>query len=601
MIYFSPGFNLINHPNAPQVTKWASQISQAKITKWPAYFRSTNDGITRTNQWAYYTYFEIITGNYPSNWGFSPENVAYDFKSIFRGVGWILPWHDELPIQDLWRHHINRDYVTKVYLPIGVFLETFSQEYDVCSGCLNDPTYEPTRPYSQNGMWPMCPHRSDTVATGGGTSTTDAGKSFMVQLAAYGGGGYQGSRDVGSVASQYCPASTTGIKECSISGFRSYRVGMIPGFTMNPATGCARGQTNMLVQRNIYKCIACTGFQRTYCQGMHECLYYVHPTDGFNGRFINPTFKARIEKGDKSYRKQFTWYGPNSVRNTFRAGEFLSTFIWFYPLLFGFVLFFIQLFVPHVIPRLHAGMSSEMAIDAAITALSNEINEHLSGDPYIYESVPTMPLYQADKALWKNGAFTTYNAGVNSAYEADQPATINNQKCEGLTEANIESKNCEFADNYYSYISSVKNNMMIQEGLVVKPRTRMAYWTNKQHMLSHGIPSWSSAGRPADQVFLGSLLDNTTQCSYASKWISVCSTDTQGTDDYWYLNPWLGGAFNVLERNPTGTSFSPLSAIFLIGCGVFEKSYQTYTSPFLQVLVVVVILPFWMTKPPLLP
>jgi hypothetical protein len=205
-----------------------------------------------------------------------------------------------------------------------------------------------------------------------------------------------------------------------------------------------------------------------------------------------------------------------------------------------------------VIRTYRTGLDSGWTIDAAISILANAINQRLKGDPYIYESVPSMPLYEMDKSLWKNGSFDTYDATVNRNYEAAQNPTINDKKCDGLTDANIDPKECNFDDNYDAYIASVNTNMRVQEGIVVKPRTRLAYWTNKQHMISDGIPSWSRRNRDPDQVFLGSITDKPTQCKYGARFSSVCSTDPGGSNDFWYFNPWLGGAFNVLERNLQG-------------------------------------------------
>ena len=93
--------------------------------------------------------------------------------------------------------------------------------------------------------------------------------------------------------------------------------------------------------------------------------------------------------------------------------------------------------------------------------------------------------------------------------------------------------------------------MQINEGLIIPPRTRAAYWTNKQHMLASGIPSWSKASRDATQTFLPTLLNKTAQCKYASKQESICSLMPDRIN-YHYINPWLGGAFNVLEASDDG-------------------------------------------------
>lgn len=523
----APGWNLLTHPNAKD--RWGVVIDNMKLEKWPAHFRNS-DG-TLSDRVEVRTFYQIATGDIPSDWGYAPENLPYDWKHIIRAErGFYVPFINELPIQDLWRHHIQTTSVTKFYLPLGVFLETYTQPYnnvgawfgankDQWYAVLGDPTYDPERPYHVDGMWPMCPHSAYTFHT----DTTDAAKSTMIGVQDS-ASGYQSPRNVR--VSQSCFVNITGFKECTMNGFRSYRIGMHPGYTMDPVNGCKDptfGRAYLPVQKNTFKCIICTPWQPTYCEGLHECMYYLNT--GINSawpsytpgiKYINPSYIAQWMKGDLSYLLKHN-VGYAGTYRTYRTG-----------------------------------LDSDSAIDVAITVLANAINERLKGDPYIYESIPSMPLYEMDKSLWKNGSFEKYDATVNRNHEDGLPFTINDKKCEGLTDAQIDPKDCNFDDNYDAYIASINQNMRIQEGIVVKPRTRLAYWTNKQHMISHGIPSWSRRKRDQEQVFLGSITDKVTQCKYGSKHTSVCSTDPEGSNNYWYFNPWLGGAFNVLERNPQG-------------------------------------------------
>lgn len=163
-----------------------------------------------------------------------------------------------------------------------------------------------------------------------------------------------------------------------------------------------------------------------------------------------------------------------------------------------------------------------------------------------------MPLYESDKNLWNT--FERYSAGSNTQYDQNLPITVGGKKCDGLTDNLIDyTQTCYFDDNYDAFISSVKNYMTIPEGIIVKPRTRLAYFTNKQHMLSNGIPAWSKSPRPLDQMYVSNLMNKSVQCSYGSKFLSICSTDIIGGNDYWPFIPWLGGAFAVLEKDPQYT------------------------------------------------
>ena len=419
-----------------------------------------------------------------------------------------IPLYNTLPIQQLWRHHIDTDTLTFFYLPIGVFLQTFTSIYQ-SKATLNDFKYAPSYPLTQMGMWPMCPHDSTTFIT----NPTDAAKSRMVTGAQVAGGlgAYQQQYEVGAVTPVTCHGSETGIQKCPVRGWRSYRIGMMPGYTMD-VNGCDRAtQTAFMVQKNIYKCVDCTMWHPAYCRGSHECMYRSNiginsNTKWQDSRFIRNTYMTTIN--DLSYM------------DVSGAGD-----------------------------GLRQGMSSAKAVEAAIVALSNEILEELGGDPLIYESVQPMRLHDAEKLLW-NGRFERYAAGQNAIYETTLPVLVGTRRCDTIgTSAPQGYEACSFADNYDAFIKSVNTNMVVQEGLVVRPLTRMAYWTNKKHMMSHGIPSWSKHQRDPRQVFAGTLMDKNVQCKTGSKWVSVCSTSTDLLDSkHWPFIPWLGGAFNVFEQ-----------------------------------------------------
>lgn len=89
-------------------------------------------------------------------------------------------------------------------------------------------------------------------------------------------------------------------------------------------------------------------------------------------------------------------------------------------------------------------------------------------------------------------------------------------KCSGVTEAQISYEECGFDDNYDALINSVKSNMHVPEGLVIRPRTRAAYLTSKKQMLADGIPAWSKRGRDPSQTYVDTLLNKTMQVLYGN-------------------------------------------------------------------------------------
>jgi hypothetical protein len=122
----APGWDLIRHPNASKA--------------WPALFwekKLIND------QWWYNTRSILST----------PNSDAVT----------VIP-PDTLPFNELWRHHSDTRYLSKFYLPIGVFLEAFNARQG-SSYRLDDPSYDPGKPSTSLGMWPMCPHDDATFGT----------------------------------------------------------------------------------------------------------------------------------------------------------------------------------------------------------------------------------------------------------------------------------------------------------------------------------------------------------------------------------------------------------------------------------------------------
>lgn len=284
----------------------------------------------------------------------------------------------------------------------------------------------------------------------------------------------------------------------------------------------------MAVQRNIYKCVDCTWWQPTYCVGKHECLYYI--SEGKVSAWDNVQHIAvddvrSIKAGDTSFFSNFDQTGK----------------------------------------IMRQAMGDKQAIFAALLAWSEEILKRMPvpGDTRIHADVKPMALYTADSERWNpDQKFTGFNGAGNIVHDSGLPATINGKKCETATELEAEYNQCNFDTNYDALIRSVQSTMQVSEGLIIPPGFRAAYWTDKQHMLSNGIPSWSKVNRDARQTFLPTLLNKTAQCRYASREESVCSLESGNSNRYYYINPWLGGAFNVFEASDDfqeGGSNSPLS------------------------------------------
>lgn len=174
------------------------------------------------------------------------------------------------------------------------------------------------------------------------------------------------------------------------------------------------------------------------------------------------------------------------------------------------------------------------------------------GTNLVYTSVPSMPMYDRERAVWNPATpFKDFNPSTNDQYEASLPPKVDGSKCSSVTEAKVGYNECGFEDNYDALIDSVNTNMKVPEGIIVPPRSRAAYWTDKAHMLADGIPSWSRPNRDQSETFVQTITNKTLQCTYASVRESVCSVSPAG-DSFEIFNPWLGGAFNVFEKSDDG-------------------------------------------------
>jgi hypothetical protein len=453
---------------------------------------------------------------------FGAISVGTEFSNIPPAAG-------RLYGMDLWRWHGLPDSKTRFHMPIGTFLEVFSMKnYDV--GLKDNPLYNAGFPAREHGMWTMCPHLGTTVSPTD-TRTTAAAKSRLMLDVEPPTGLFEESdwqhRDaVDHETPTFCAASEGGIGTCDVSnGWRSYRVGLLEGYTMEPDQ-CGALNFPMPVQQHIYKCVGCSWWQPTYCRGKHECLFPVTLTANqerewaINARFIPDSVRNTAREGDV---RIFQSWDPNAGRNLFRSG-----------------------------------MSDQAAVEAALHVLGNALLEHNGGSNLLYAPVPSMPLYDYEDARWNpSNVFEGYAAGVNAKYENEELPPLpsgSGSRCAGVTELALNYDGCDFSDNYQAAIDSFEHNMRFTEGIVVRAGIRAAYFTDKEHMMADGIPSWSRADRNPEQTFARTILNSTLQCTYASKAESVCSVNpNSGTPEFYVMNPWLGGAFNVFERSADGT------------------------------------------------
>lgn len=441
---------------------------------------------------------------------------TYDMRSQMSEPGRLIPNNDFLPVKELWRVHANSSRPTKFFLPIGVFLETYGEYFQ--TDTLTDPSMNLSEPVQEHGMWPMCPHDASTFQT----DLQSYLKSNMIPRSSTLYTSYQQRITPGNRRVSTCAGSVSGIRECDVLGYSSYRVGMMPGFTMDPST-CVNTEAAVKVWDGIFKCVSCSWWQPYYCVGLHDCLYMV--SGSRKDKWSSFRSSGRISTMDIDTAV----YGDVSL---------------FYTLNQGFNVQDEQVF--------RSGLSVQAAIRSVIIAVINEIlmkDEQSEGK--LYAGVPSMPLHDTEKLLWnENNMFPGFNTGGSSQYEDTLPV-LDEQgvRCSDVAVSTPGWDTCTFDDNYDAFINSVKYNMQIPEGLIIKNQTRAAYFTNKAHMLAFGIPAWSKKKRDPRETFVQALLNKTDQCTYATKRDSVCSV--KATGGYYVLNPWLGGAFNVYEKSTT--------------------------------------------------
>lgn len=329
-----------------------------------------------------------------------------------------------------------------------------------------------------------------------------------------------------------CAASETGVQQCTIAGggMHSFRIGLHQNYTLSPDYCQARDSYAVPVGRGIYKCSPYVWFQPVYCQGVHDCKVFLAPEAIEAGLWMYVSDKIVAEY-------------------TQRRGE---------------------------------GMAYTEAVDLGVYLLANEMLANNGGKPYLSMPVQSLPLFDHEAAAWnKLNPFAQYDAGVNLQYDDILPPLMGGtgMRCTGTYSNVLDYSQCDFDDNYQKFVQSVYNNLLENENLVLPAQQRVLSLATKRLLMSPGIPAWSQHHRDPRQTFLQSLTNATYQCSKAARSVSICSEHTDalsGNRSLYVLNPWLGGAFNVLERDgvdPGGGCDTNLLDILDTDGGGFNPEY----------------------------
>lgn len=261
-----------------------------------------------------------------------------------------------------------------------------------------------------------------------------------------------------------------------------------------------------------------------YCNGEHDCYYGI----------VSSPAKLELWKMRK--------YIPESLWRTLQTGD---------------VKIFQELDNGNVNARKYRMfLQDSTALSAMATLLADHVLEANGNTPYAYSSLQPLAFYESDKSNWNaDNKFKGYDGRGNIVYDESLPEVVpgGSLRCANSTHKfTLDYKQCDFDDNYRALQEIVDSEMRVNEGLVVPPLSRMAYYTSKDHMLSDGIAAWSRNRREAEDRFVSNLLNASLQCRNANKQESICSVRADGRAVY-VLNPWLGGNFNVLEASSDGT------------------------------------------------
>ena len=494
-------------------------------------------------------------------------------------------WFTANYVRHIWKFTMDPRHVTELFLPVGVFLETFQPqiaEVD-CSGAgcrqynplvvlmsFKDPAGTgfldegmDIGPLREWGMWPMCPHlynednrfygyekdsfksmmleMDDVIAIPPKPfATTFAGYSDRLlpyqtnfaQGLSYSSVPSMSTNNLVVGTKQLCKHSDIGIKKCTVTGgYLNFRIGLAPGYVINAAK-CPALSYAYPVMGSIKRCVTCTWWTPQYCSGMHECRFHVVSSQGRISnwrslRFVPAAIIEAIQAGD----------GLASVLEAPPQGNVNTTApIW---------------------PSKR--MSEATAIKSLVALVGNFLLEEYKevNKKYIPMPVAGMPLYNADKDNWnKAKKFEEYNPSAMVTYENQLPPLANpstdpsNSRCSGKkvikgkneTVFKIDYKACNFSSQYEQLARTVGNQsttsdspFRVKEGIIIPPLTRIAYLTSKSMMISHGLPSWSLNTRAAGDIFVQNLLNASAQCSHANVRDAICSFNN---DQLYLMNPW---------------------------------------------------------------
>jgi hypothetical protein len=337
-----------------------------------------------------------------------------------------------------------------------------------------------------------------------------------------------------STTRNVCRHSDTGIRKCVISnGYLSFRIGLAPGYIINPAK--CNGKA-VPVMGNIKRCIPCKPSSPRYCTGRHECRFPAVRTKiaaWATLNFVPEDVKAKIAMGD-SDATVLEVNQTNTAENT----PIFDT---------------------------RAYMNDRSAIRSLVSLLGNFLLEANNRHNKYYTSVSELPIYTREKESWNtSNLFHAYRPDEVVQYEISLPDVVDksdsaSSRCSITTKQGqptsvfkLNYSACNFSSQFEHLSALVGTHkssgspFRIPEGIVIPPSTRIAYLTSKKMMITDGIPSWSKASRQQSDVFVQDLLDQNTQCKHASMKESICSLHQ---NQLYVMNPWMGGAFNVFESD----------------------------------------------------
>lgn len=299
-----------------------------------------------------------------------------------------------------------------------------------------------------------------------------------------------------------CPASDTGISLCKIpqGGLNSFRIGLLENYTFSEDY-CKQSQKYAVpVQLGLYKCLPRVWFQPLYCRGTHGC-------------------KAVLsDRGDRTYIGETSTGLPQ--------GE----------------------------------LEYDEAVHQAMYFLANEILLKSGGAPLVNLPVQNLSLFDDETAVWnQQRPFERFDSTGSQRFEDELPPLLGGtgMRCTGAYSNVVDWNKCNFDDGYNAFRDLVRTHLKQNESLVVPAGKTAVFHVPNKLLLEGGIPAWSNKSRDLEQTFLDKLANATYQCRQAKSSLSICSEHVDslsGNRSLYVFNPWLGGAFNVLEGGNVGGS-----------------------------------------------